>query len=409
MNCRSCGTARCEVFLDLGSTPLANSYPLPAELAARPEPTYRLAVAFCHDCALVQLTETVPPELLFGEYLYFSSFSTTMLEHAQTLARDLIATRRLGPQSLVVEVASNDGYLLRNYAAAGIPVLGIEPARNIAEVANERGVPTRNVFFGAATAADLAREGLRADVLHAHNVLAHVADLNGFVGGIATVLKPLGMALFEVPYVQDLVDTVAFDTVYHEHLCYFSVTALDALFRRHGLVLRDVVQMPIHGGSLRLQVVQRASPEAVPSANVARLLAAEKAGGAADLATYRGFATRVDRLRLDLRTLLLDLKARGQRLAAYGAAAKGSTLLNTSGIGTELLEFVVDRSPHKQGRLMPGVHVPIDAPERLLREQPDYVLLLTWNFAAEILLQQAEYRARGGRFIVPVPSPHILD
>jgi SAM-dependent methyltransferase len=352
----------------------------------------------------VQLRESVPPEELFREYCYFSSYSDTMLRHVADLAERMLRDRKLGPDSLVIEAASNDGYLLRNYRAAGVPVLGIEPARNVARCAREEhDIPTREEFFTADTARRLAAEGLRADVFHAHNVLAHVPDLNGFVEGIRAVLKPDGVAVVEVPYVKDMLDGCEFDTIYHEHLCYFSLTALDGCFRRHGLTIADVERVPIHGGSLRLL----ASPGATPDPGVAALLAEENSWGVRTAVPYRAFARRVGEIKAQLRDLLGRLKAEGKRIAAYGASAKGSTLLNYCGIGRETLDFVADRSPVKQGRYTPGTHLRVCPPRRLLDAMPDYTLLLTWNFADEVLRQQEEYRRRGGKFVVPVPAPRV--
>ncbi|WP_439621786.1 class I SAM-dependent methyltransferase [Gemmata sp.] len=404
--CRSCGAAPLAPVLSLGTTPLANALRAADELGA-PEPTFPLDLAVCPCCSLVQITAEVPPDALFRDYVYFSSFSDTMLRHAADLAARLIRTERLGPGSFVVEAASNDGYLLRNYLAAGVPVLGVEPARNVARVAVERhGVPTHTEFFTRDYARHLAADWLRADVFHAHNVLAHVPDLNGFAEGIRTLLKPTGVAVVEVPYVKDMLDHCEFDTIYHEHLCYFSLTALDALFRRHGLAVRDAERVAIHGGTLRLFAAPAESPRAA-STRVAALLAEEAAWGVATLAPYRAFAERVAQVRSALRDLLATLKAGGKRIAAYGASAKGSTLLNYCGIGSETLDFVVDRSTAKQGKYTPGTGLRISAPDRLLDEMPEYTLLLTWNFADEILAQQAEYRSRGGRFIVPVPLPRV--
>ena len=404
--CRSCGAAPLAPVLSLGNTPLANALRDAAQLGA-PEATFPLDLAVCPRCALVQITATVPPDDLFRDYVYFSSFSDTMLKHAAELALQLTRVENLGPASLVVEAASNDGYLLKNYAAAGIQVLGIEPARNVARVAVERhGIPTRAEFFGRDYAAQLVAEGLRADVFHAHNVLAHVPDLNGFVAGVRTLLKPNGVAVIEAPYVKDMLDHCEFDTIYHEHLCYFSLTTLDACFRRHGLVIRDAQRVPIHGGSLRLFASPAEGVSAV-SQRVTDLLAEEAAWGVGTLEPYRTFAERVAQIKLGLRSLLTQLKASGKRIAAYGASAKGSTLLNFCGIGPETLDFIVDRSTVKQGKFTPGTRLEIHSPDKLLEDMPDYTLLLTWNFADEILRQQAEYQSRGGKFILPVPLPRV--
>ena len=405
--CRVCGQPLPgrDLVLDLGHTPLANRLPRADQLGEE-EPTFPLRLVFCDHCTLLQIDETVPPEVLFRDYLYFSSFSDTMLRHSERLAGRLVAERGLGPNSLVAEAASNDGYLLQYYARQGVPVLGIEPARNVAAVARERGVETLSEFFGSEVALRLREQGRRADVFHANNVLAHVANLNDFVRGIRLLLKPTGVAVLETPYVKEMIDRREFDTIYHEHLCYYSLTALSHLFRWHGLEVVDVERLPIHGGSLR--VFAGVEGQARPSESVRALLSEEAGWGVDCREGYDGFAREVGQLKGALTGLLRDLKGRGKRLAAYGAAAKGSTLLNYMGIGRDLLDFVVDRSTYKQGRYMPGVHLPIDAPGRLLEAMPDYVLLLTWNFADEILEQQAEYRRRGGKFILPVPEVKIV-
>ncbi len=402
--CRSCAGKDLSVFLSLGDMPLSDGFLAPDDLQ-RPEPRYPLDVAFCPDCALVQILETVPPEKLFGaDYPYFSSFTDALLEHSAANVAARIAERRLDGDSLVIELASNDGYLLQYYRQRGIPVLGIDPAPGPVAAARARGVETLEAFFGRDLAAQLAADGRRADVIHANNVLAHVADTNGFVAGMGTLLKDDGVAVIEAPYVKDLIEHGEFDTIYHEHLCYFSVTALTHLFRRHGLSLNRVEPLKIHGGSLRLFVGRRERPDS----SVAQYLRAEQQAGVDRLQYYAGFSAKVGRIRSELGDLLGRLKRKGARIAGYGAAAKGTILLNFASVGSEMLEFVADRNVHKQGRYIPGVRLPIVSPARILEEQPDYVLILPWNFKEEIMEQQAEYRRRGGRFIVPVPEPVIV-
>ena len=390
--------------------PLANALLSAAQLS-QPEPTYPLDLVFCPQCSLAQITETVPAKELFTSYPYFSSVSDAMVRHAGEIAARLARSRRLGARSLVIEVASNDGYLLQHYREAGVPVLGIEPASNVARVAETaRSIPTIVSFFDENLARQLREQGRAADVIHANNVLAHMADLHGAVRGMALLLKDEGLAVIEVPYVVNMIDNCEFDTIYHEHLCYFSLTALNRLFESHDLRIIDVERLPIHGGSVRLFAGKAdvVHTDAGDRGAVRRLLEEEVVRRVDQLEFYAGFGARVEAARADLVGLLRDLKRSAKRIAAYGASAKGSTLLNYCGIGAQLIDFVVDRSPVKQGCYMPGSRLPIQPAERLLEEMPDYVLLLTWNFAAEILQQQRTYQERGGRFIIPVPKAHIL-
>lgn len=403
--CRSCGEPGLRPFLSLGKTPLADALVRPEDADA-PEARFPLDVAFCGNCSLVQILEEVPPEQLFVDnYLYFSSFSDELLRHSREHALGLIEKRGLSEESLVVELASNDGYLLSNFAERGIPVMGVDPAPDQARAAEEAGIPTLQEFFGPEVARRMHEDLGPADVIIANNVMAHVPDLNGFVEGMAILVAQDGVITVENPYVRDLIQRGAFDTIYHEHFCYYSCTAVDALVRRHGLFLNHVEYFPdLHGGTLRWHI----GPVEDVSAEAAAYLEAERRDGLDSFEHFAAFGERVEQIKTDLLALLRGLRDGGATIAAYGAAAKGSTLLNYMGIDTELVDFVVDRNVHKQGRLMPGVHIPICDTSALLTEQPDYVLLLAWNFCEEIRAQQAEYLSRGGRFIVPIPQPEIL-
>ena len=404
--CRSCGATKLRLFLDLGSTPLADALVKP-EAAGTVDESFPLAVAHCGECSLVQITEEVPAEKLFVEnYLYFSSFSPALLDHSRQHALSRIERQGLGADSLVVEIASNDGYLLKNFVDEGVPVLGIDPAPDQAKAANEIGVPTLAEFFGTELADKLVAEGKQADAIIANNVMAHVPELNDFVAGMARLIKDDGLITVENPYVGDLIEHCEFDTVYHEHFCYYSCTAVDTLVRRHGMFLNDVEYFPnMHGGTLRWHIQKFEDVSDVARGYLER----EKELGMTDFSFYAEFGERVAQLKVDLLDLLGGIKAEGKTIAAYGAAAKGATLVNYVGIGTDLVDFVVDRNVHKQGLLMPGTHLPIKDPAALLDEKPDYTLLLAWNFADEIAQQQSEYLAGGGKFIRPVPTPEVMS
>lgn len=403
--CRSCKATGLQLFLQLGKLPLPDAL-LDEDQLDGPEPRYPLDVAFCPSCTLVQLVGDVSAEEMFVDnYLYYSSFSDDLLRHSRTHALGLIESQQLDQDSLVVELASNDGYLLRNFVEAGIPVLGFDPAPGQARAANEIGVPTRQEFFGIEVADAMVAEGQRADVIIANNVMAHVPDLDSFVGGMARLVSPDGVITVENPSVDALIASTAFDTIYHEHVCYYSCTSVEALARRHGLYLNHVESFPeLHGGTLRWYL----SPREGRSEQAQSRLDAEEELGLHDFGYYANFGDRVERLRDDLLALLHELKGQGASIAAYGAAAKGTVMLNYVGIDADLVDFVVDRNTHKQGLYMPGVHLPILPPEALLERQPDYTLLLAWNFADEIARQQTAYTDAGGRFIRPVPHPEVM-
>ncbi|HEX3552201.1 MAG TPA: class I SAM-dependent methyltransferase [Thermoanaerobaculia bacterium] len=405
--CRFCGAPLSHVFVDLGSQPLANSYLEPEDLG-KAEAFLPLCVYVCGECFLVQLPEEERPEAIFSDYAYFSSYSESWLRHAETYAAAMVERFGLGAGHQVIEVASNDGYLLRWFAERGIPVQGIEPAANVAAAAEAAGIPTLVKFFGEATARELAAAGTRAGLLVGNNVLAHVPDLNDFVAGLKILLSPTGVLTMEFPHLLRLMAEDQFDTIYHEHYSYFSFTTVRRVFAAHGLTLFDVEELPTHGGSLRIYARHDEDSSQPVGERVAELLAREEAAGLSCLATYRSFDERVRRVKRGLLRFLIEAREEGRSIAAYGAPAKGNTLLNYCGVRTDFLDFTVDRSPHKQGRFLPGTRIPIHGPDRLREVRPDYVLILPWNLKEEIMEQMADVRSWGGRFVVAIPQVKVL-
>jgi SAM-dependent methyltransferase len=403
--CLGCGEESPDAFLDLGDTPLANSYVEPGN-EDKEETRYKLAVAFCPKCYLVQITHRVDPKDIFSNYLYYSSFSNAFLKHAKAMAETLTERFALNSNSLVMEIGSNDGYLLRFFIEKGIPVVGIEPAKNIAKVANEKGIPTMDIFFNRDSVDEILKKVGQADVIIGINVLAHVPLINDFLLSVNRCLKPTGSAVFEFPYLKDLLDHTEFDTIYHEHVFYYSVNAVKILAERAKLRLYDVHHQDIHGGSLRIFLQKERQHEV--SINVRKMLLKEEQYGIMDKDLYRNFGEKVEKLKIKLEGLLQELKKVGKTVAAYGAAAKGSTLLNYIGIDKNMIDFVVDRSPYKQGFFLPGTRIPILHQDELLKRMPDYTLVLAWNFAEEIIAQQDEYRKRGGKFIIPIPEIQVI-
>ena len=403
--CLGCGHELPDAFLDLGEMPLANSYLKPEE-RDKVEALYKLAVAYCPGCHLVQITHRVDPEDLFGNYLYFSSFSDLFLKHAATMAESLARQFSLDARSLVMEIGSNDGYLLQFFKKRNIPILGIEPAKNIARIANEKGISTLAIFFDSNSVSQVLHEKGAADIIIGNNVLAHIPLINGFLFAVRECLKPTGNAVFEFPYLKDLLENTEFDTIYHEHIFYYSVSAIKILAERAGLELYEVSGQDVHGGSLRV-FLQREHRNEV-SGNVKQVLSEEERFGTTDGGLYLKFGARVEQHKEKLVRLLREVKKGDNALAAYGAAAKGNTLLNYIGIDNNVIDFVVDRSTHKQGLLLPGTKIPILHPDELVKRMPHYTLMLAWNFAEEILAQQAEYRRRGGKFILPMPDVRVV-
>ena len=406
--CRHCGSPLKHSFCDLGVSPLANSYLAEAQLS-QPETFYPLHAQVCSDCMLVQVGQFEPPKSIFGDYAYFSSYSQSWLEHARAYAVDVMDRFSLNRRTRVVEIASNDGYLLKNFVAAGIPVLGIEPAANVADVARDNGIPTETAFFGSALARDLVARGQSADLLIGNNVLAHVPDLNDFVAGLAIVLSPGGVITMEFPHILQLITQNQFDTVYHEHFSYFSLLTVTRVFAANHLRIFDVEELDTHGGSLRIYACHTGSAYHETTSRVREVADAEHTARLDSLAGYVGYSERVERVKHNLLRFLIDAHDRGLKTAAYGAPAKGNTLLNYCGIRDDLIDYTVDRSPHKQGQFLPGTHLPIYPPSRICETRPDYLLILPWNLKDEIMREMSTIREWGGRFVVPIPRLAIFD
>lgn len=405
--CRFCTTPLRHTFVDLGMSPLANSYLTPDQ-AQQMEPFYPLHSYVCDQCLLVQLETFETPATIFGDYAYFSSYSDSWLDHARRYVEMAIKRFELTEQSQVVEIASNDGYLLQYFVTHGIPSLGIEPAANVAEAARHKGIPTLVQFFGKQTALDLAAGHIRADVLLGNNVLAHVPDLNDFIAGMKILLAPGGVITMEFPHLLRLMAENQFDTIYHEHFSYFSFLTVRNIFARHGLTLFDVEELTTHGGSLRIYA-RHVENDAIPvGARVGELAAREEQLGFGRLDYYLTFAEHVHETKRQLLNFLIEVKRSGKTVAGYGAPAKGNTLLNYCGIRADFVDYTVDRSPHKQGLLLPGTHIPIYGPEKVLETQPDYLLILPWNLKDEIMQQMAHIREWGGQFVVPIPRVEVL-
>lgn len=405
--CRICGNGLKHTFVDLGMSPLCESFLEEGQLDQM-EPFYPLKVMVCDDCFLVQLREYVSPEHIFTEYAYFSSYSTSWVAHCKAYCELMASRFGLGPKSLVVELASNDGYLLQHFLPMGIPVLGVEPAANVAAVAEKKGVPTIVDFFGVRLATKMVAEGQRADLIAGNNVLAQVPDINDFVAGIKLLLAPAGVLTLEFPHVARLIEHTQFDTIYHEHFSYFSLTTIERLAARHQLAVIDVEELPTHGGSLRVYLGHAGGPHAV-SPRVAKLFAFEIERGLRDIATYQHFTAKVERVKRDLLSFLIACRNDGKRVCGYGAPGKGNTMLNYCGIGPDLVEFTVDRNPYKHGRYTPGRHIPIRSVEAIDAAKPDIILILPWNLKDEIVQQMRHVGDWGAKFVVPIPKIDVID
>jgi len=408
--CRFCGNELRYTFADLGMSPIANDN-LTSEHLNRAEKFYPLHTYVCDRCLLVQLEEFESPEHIFGDgdYAYFSSYSESWLRHAKAYTELMVERFKFSSASQVVEIASNDGYLLQYFHQRGIPVLGVEPAANTAKAAAEKGIPTWVKFFGVNTAKEMVAEGKSADLLLGNNVLAHVPDVNDFIGGMKIVLKPNGILTMEFPHLLQLMQQNQFDTIYHEHFSYYSLITVEKMFAAHGLTLFDVEELPTHGGSLRIYGKHNDAVEPAVSDRVKQLKAKEAAAGLEDIETYLTFGEQVKATKRKLLKFLIEAKAQGKTIAAYGAPAKGNTLLNYCGVGKDFIDYTVDRNPYKQGLFLPGTHIPILHPERIRETQPDYVLILPWNLKEEIMTQMAYIAEWGGQFVVPIPEVRVYS
>ncbi len=406
--CRFCQATLEETFCDLGMSPLSNAF-LDAQRAQRMEPFYPLHAYVCGQCFLVQLQEFESPQHIFAEdYAYFSSYAQTWLDHARAYVDNMRARFGYSSESQVVEIASNDGYLLQYFKAAGVPVLGIEPAENVAQVARAAGIPTVSRFFGSAFAQELRAEGRQADLLLGNNVLAHVPALNDFVEGMKILLKPGGVITMEFPHLLRLMQENQFDTIYHEHFSYFSFITVERIFASHGLKLFDVEELPTHGGSLRIFAAHQENTTLAVSSRTAELRGRELAYGMGALGVYRGFDEQVRETKRALLEFLISAKRAGRAVVGYGAPAKGNTLLNYCGIRSDFIDYSVDRSPHKQGRFLPGTHIPVFHPDRIRETRPDYVLILPWNLKDEVMEQMRGIREWGGKFVIPIPRAQVV-
>jgi len=407
-HCRFCDSKLSHSLVDLGFSPLANSY-VEAEGLNEMEPFFPLHVWICDECYLAQLEEFETPENIFGDYAYFSSYSDSWLEHCKAYASEMMERFGLGKGSLVAELASNDGYLLQYFKEAGVPVLGIEPAANVAKVAEEKGVETLVRFFGVEVGRELAAAGRRADLIAANNVLAHVPDLNDFVGGMKHLLSDDGVITVEFPHLVRLMEDNQFDTIYHEHFSYFSFLTVERVFSAHGLTLFDVEELKTHGGSLRIYGRHTEDASKPVSDRVVALRAKEEAGGYGTLERYLSYSEQVHKTKRLLLKFLIQAKEDGKTVVGYGAPAKGNTLLNFCGVRTDFIDYTVDRSPHKQNRFLPGVHIPIHSPDMIFETRPDYVLILPWNLKDEIVETMSGIREWGGQFVVPIPEVTVIS